>query len=152
MFNDRGRSFLAVGGALSAALAVLHIIVIIIGPAAYRYFGAPDEFATMAEAGSYAPAVLTGIFALIFALWAVYAFAGARMIPRPPMIRLALVLIAGVYIVRGLSALPEALLLMQSPGAFPARFLVFSVISLVTGVFYALGIRQAWRRLRYRDH
>src|SRR5918995_4720090 len=117
MFNDRGRSFLAVAGSLSAALAVLHVIVIVIGPAGYRYFGAPDEFATMAEAGSFAPAVLTAVFALIFALWAVYGFAGARLIPRPPMVRLALVLIAAVYIVRGLSAVPEALLLMRSPDA-----------------------------------
>lgn len=152
MFNDRGRSFLAVGGALSAALALLHIVVIAIGPAGYRYFGAPDEFARMTEAGSFAPAVLTAVFALIFAAWAVYAFGGARLMPRPPMVRLGLVIIAGVYILRGLSAVPEALLLMRNPGAFPPRFLVFSIVSLVIGIFYALGARQAWRRLRHRDH
>lgn len=152
MFNDRGRSFLAVGGALSAALALLHIIVIVLGPPGYRYFGAPDEFATMTEAGSLAPAVLTAMFAVIFGVWAYYGFAGARMIPRPPLLRLGLVVIAAVYMLRGLSAVPEALLLMRTPGAFPARFLVFSIFSLLVGVCYALGARQAWRRLRHRDH
>ena len=151
MFNDRGRSLLAVGGSLSAALAVLHVVVIIMGPPGYRYFGAPDEFARMSEAGSLAPAVMTGLFAAIFAAWALYAFGGARLIPRPPLVRLGLVIIATVYILRGLSAVPEALLLMRSPDAFPPRFLVFSLASLLIGIVYALGIRQAWRRLRYRD-
>ena len=113
MFNDRGRSLLAVGGSLSAALSVLHVVVIVMGPSGYRYFGAPEEFARMTEAGSIAPAVLTGLFAVIFAIWAVYGFAGARLIPRPPLVRLGLVVIATVYILRGLSALPEALLLAR---------------------------------------
>ena len=151
MFNDRGRSLLAVGGSLSAALAVLHVIVIIVGPAGYRYFGAPDEFARMTEAGSLAPAILTALFAAIFAVWAVYGFGGARLIPRPPMVRMGLVVIASVYNLRGLSAVPEALLLASTPNAFPRRFLIFSLVSLAIGVVYALGTKQAWRRLRYRD-
>jgi len=152
MFNDRGKTLLAAGGALSATLAVLHLAVIAMGPAGYRYFGAPEEFATMTERGSYAPAVLTAVFALIFAVWAVYGFGGARLIPRPPMVRLGLVLIAGVYVLRGLSAVPEALLLMRTPGAFPPRFLAFSLVSLLIGFCYAVGARQAWRRLRHREH
>jgi hypothetical protein len=70
--------------------------------------------------------------------------------PRPPLVRLGLVLIAGVYSLRGLSAIPEAILLLRSPDAFPARFLVFSLVSLVIGVFHAFGVRQAWRRLSPR--
>jgi hypothetical protein len=130
---------------------VVHLAVIVIGPAGYRYFGAPDEFATLAESGSAAPAILTGVFAMIFAVWSWYAFGGARRLPRPPLVRLGLTLIAGVYILRGLSAIPEALLLLRARDAFPPRFLVFSLIALAVGVFYALGTRQAWRRLRHRD-
>ncbi|MDQ3070396.1 MAG: hypothetical protein M3R55_11810 [Acidobacteriota bacterium] len=141
---------LATGGALSALLAVLHVAVIVIGPPAYRFFGAPDEFALQAESGSLVPALLTAIFAAIFGLWAAYGFAGARMIPRLPLIREGLALIAGVYILRGLSAIPEAVALLRTPGAFPPRFLVFSIMSLLIGVCYAAGTRQAWRRLRYR--
>lgn len=152
MFNDRGKTLLAAGGAFSAAIAVLHLAVIAMGPAGYRYFGAPDEFATMTAQGSFAPAVLTAVFALIFALWAVYGFGGARLIPRPPMVRLGLVLIAAVYLLRGLSAVPEALLLMRTRDAFPPRFFVFSIASLLIGLCYAIGVRQAWRRLRHREH
>lgn len=150
MFNDRGRSLLAVGGSLSAALALLHVIVIVVGPAGYRYVGAPEEFARMTEAGSPAPAVLTALFGLIFAVWAIYAFGGARLIPRPPLVRLGLVIIAGVYLLRGFNALPEAMELMRSPGSVPPRFLVFSLVSLFIGIIYAAGARQAWRRLRHR--
>lgn len=151
MFNDRGRSFLTVAGAASVILAVLHLAVIVAGPKGYRYFGAPDEFATLAESGSTAPAVLTATFAAIFAVWAVYAFGGARLIRRPPLVRLGLVVISAVYLLRGLSAVPEALLLMRDPAAFPVRFLAFSLISLAVGLCYALGTRQAWRRLRHHD-
>jgi hypothetical protein len=151
MFNDRGRTLLAVGGSLSAAIAILHVVVIVLGPPAYRYFDAPDEFATMTEAGSTAPAMLTAIFAGIFGLWSVYAFGGARLIPRPPLVRFGLVLIAGVYILRGLNAVPQALVLLRNPDAFPPRFLIFSLVSLAVGLFYAAGAKQAWRRLRHRD-
>jgi hypothetical protein len=151
MFNDRGRTLLAVGGSLSAALTVQHCAVIAIGASGYRFFGAPDEFARQAESGSLAPAILTAFFAVIFAVWAGYGFAGARMIPRPPLLRLGLVLIAGVYLLRGCSAIPEALLLLQKPDAFPLRFLLFSLVSLLIGICYAAGARQAWRRLRYHD-
>ena len=149
MFDDRGRSLFTVAGTASALLAALHVVVIVAGPPAYRFFGAP-EFATLAEAGSMAPAVLTGAFALVFAIWSVYAFAGARLMPRPPLVRLGLVLIAGVYILRGLSAIPEAIFLLRTPDAFPGRFLVFSLISLAVGLFHAFGVRQAWRRLSPR--
>lgn len=151
MFNDRGRTFLTVAGAASAVLAVLHLAVIVAGPPGYRYFGAPEEFATLTEAGSYAPAVLTATFAGIFGIWAVYGFGGARRIRRPPLVRLGLVVISAVYLLRGMSVIPEALLLMRDPCAFPPRFLVFSLISLGIGVCYALGTRQAWRRLRHHD-
>lgn len=151
MFSDRGRSLLTVGGVCSAFLAVLHLSVIVMGAPAYRYFGAPDEFALQTEAGSSAPAVLTAAFAVVFAVWAVYAFAGARLIRRPPLVRLGLVVIATVYTLRGLSAIPEALLLLRDAGAFPPRFLVFSLISLAIGLVHAAGAKQAWRRLRHHD-
>jgi hypothetical protein len=152
MFNDRGRSLLAVGGVLSAVLSIVHVAVLLIGAPAYRYFGAPDEFALQSQAGSYVPALLTGFFALIFGVWAIYGFGGARLIRRPPLVRTGLVVIAGVYLLRGMSVLPEALLLMRTPGAFPPRFIVFSVVSLLIGLAYAIGARQAWRRLGHRDH
>ena len=151
MLNDRGRSLLTVAGAASAVLAVLHLAVIVAGPPGYRYFGAPDECSSLTEAGSRAPAVLTAAFAVIFGIWAIYGFGGARRIRRPPLVRLGLVLISAVYLLRGLSAVPEALLLMRDPAAFPPRFVVFSLISLAIGVCYALGTRQAWRRLRHHD-
>lgn len=150
MFNDRGRSFLTIGGSCSAVLALIHVAVIAIGPRGYRYFGAPDEFAQQAAAGSIIPAMLTGGFALIFALWALYGLAGARLIRRPPFVRAGLVVIAAVYMLRGLSIVPETLVWARSDGELPTRFLFFSLASLVIGLCYTLGTRQAWRRLGHR--
>lgn len=66
-------------------------------------------------------------------------------------VRLGLLVIAAVYILRGLSAIPEALLLLRDAGAFPPRFLVFSLISMAIGLVHAAGTTQAWRRLRHYD-
>lgn len=151
MFSDRGRSLLTVGGTCSAILALLYVSVIVMGAPAYRYVGAPDEFALQTEAGSTAPGVLTAMFAVIFAIWAVYGFAGARRMRRPPLVRLGLVTISAVYALRGLAAIPEGLLLLRDPDAFPPRFLVFSLVSLAIGAVHAAGTKQAWRRLRHQD-
>lgn len=95
MFSDRGRSLLTVGGSCSALLAALHVVVIAVGAPGYRYVGAPDEFAMQAEAGSRAPAILTAMFAAIFAIWALYGFGGARRLRRPPLVRFGVVHAAG---------------------------------------------------------
>ena len=82
--------FLIVGGVLSAAASLLHLAVIAGGPSWYRFFGAGEEMARMAEQGSLTPALVTIGIATVLAIWAAYAFAGAGLIPRLPLMRTAL--------------------------------------------------------------
>ena len=104
--------------------------------------------AFLAEAGSLAPADITLLIALVFAVFAAYGFAGASVIRRLPLMRVALVTIAAIYLLRGLSALLQGWALLASPGSFPARYFVFSFVSLVVGVCYALGTRAVWAHLK----
>lgn len=139
---------LKLAGAFSLAIAVLHVVVIAVGAPAYRYFGAGEKLARQAEQGSLAPALLTAGIAVIFALWALYAFSGAGLIRRLPLIRLGLVVIGTIYVLRGLSLGPQ--LPVYFSGAFPqfpVRYLVFSAVSLLVGLLYVLGVARAWRRL-----
>jgi len=138
---------LVVAAVSSAALAALHLAVIAIGAPAYRYFGAGEEMARRAEQGSLVPGVLTLLIAAVFAVFAAYALTGAGFHWRLPLLRVALALIAGIFILRGISAIPQAILLARSPGAFPVRYLVFSLVSLFVGLCYAVGTIQSWKML-----
>ncbi|MBA2467572.1 MAG: hypothetical protein H0V46_08220 [Sphingomonas sp.] len=98
--------------------------------------------AQMAERGSLVPAVLTLGIAAMLAVWAAYAFAGAGIIRRLPLMRTALVAISAIYLVRGLLIVP----VLMKPAA-PAFDIWSSLIVLVYGIVYALGTWRAWNLL-----
>jgi hypothetical protein len=135
---------LIVGGVLSAAASVLHLAVIVGGPAWYRFFGAGERMARLAEQGSWTPAAITVGIASVLALWAAYAFSGAGLIPRLPLLRTALVLISAVYLLRGLVLIPAFAL---NPGGVTPFVLWSSLIVLVYGLAYAIGTWIAWPTL-----
>ena len=139
----RRNPWLILGGLLSAAAAILHVAVIAGGPDWYRFFGAGEEMARMAEQGRLTPHLVTIAIALILAIWAAYAFAGAGLIRRLPLMRTALVAISAVYLLRGLVIVPA---LLQREALDPFT-LWSSLIVLVYGIAYALGTWLAWPAL-----
>jgi hypothetical protein len=146
----RGIVAFLIAGTLSAGIAALHIVIVFVGAPGYRYFGAGEAMARGAEAGSWAPAGLTVLVALAFGVFAAYGFAAARRLPRLPLLRTGLVGIAAIYTLRGVSAVPQGLALVESPALFPTRYVVFSSVALVVGLTYWLGIVMAWASLGKR--
>ena len=138
------RGWLIAAGLLSTGIALLHLAIIAAGPRAYAYFGAP-QLAPMAARGSPVPALMTAGLALLFAIWAWYAFAGAGLAARPPLLTLGLWVIGAVFTARGLVLIPELVALGRDSASVPPRFAVFSSVSLATGVAYLAG---AWLRRR----
>jgi hypothetical protein len=136
--------WLIAGGVLSAAASILHLCVIAGGPHWYRFFGAGEEMARMAERGSATPALITLAIASILAIWAAYAFSGAGLMRRLPLIRTALVLISIIYLLRGLALLPVVAL---RPHAIQPFAVWSSLIVSVYGICYAVGTWRAWRAL-----
>ena len=139
--------FLIAGGVLSGAASLLHLAVIAGGPSWYRFFGAGEGMARMAEQGALTPTLVTIGIATVLAVWAAYAFAGAGLIPRLPLMRTALVLISAVYLLRGLVLIP---VLIVNPGGVLPFVLWSSLIVLVYGVCYAVGTWIAWPALSGR--
>lgn len=132
--------WLIAGGTLSAVAAALHVGVIVGGPAWYRFFGAGEQMAQAAARGSPMPGLVTAGIAAVLAIWSAYAFSGAGLIPRLPLIRTGLVVIAAIYLLRGLGLIPG---LLQGDA-----FMIWSsVIVLVYGAAYALGTWRAWPTL-----
>ncbi|HMG46968.1 MAG TPA: hypothetical protein VK614_05870 [Allosphingosinicella sp.] len=136
--------WLIAAGMLSAGAALLHLAIIAGGPDWYRFFGAGERMARMAERGLLRPTLITLGIAAILALWAAYAFAGAGLIRRLPLMRTALVAITCIYLLRGLALGP---LLVFRPQTVNAFALWSSLIVLVYGIVHAVGTRRAWPAL-----
>ncbi|WP_129790657.1 hypothetical protein [Sphingosinicella sp. CPCC 101087] len=140
----KSNGWLVAGGGLSAAAALLHVAVIFGGPAWYRFFGAGEEMARAAEAGSARPVLVTLGIASVLLVWALYAFSGAGRIRRLPLLRTALVAISTIYLLRALAPIP---MLVVNPETVD-RFVVWSSLTvLVYGVCYAVGTWIAWPRM-----
>ncbi len=139
--------WLVVGGSLSLAASALHIGCVFGGPDWYRFFGAGEAMVQAAERGEAYPTLVTLGIAAMLGLWAAYAFAGAGLIRRVPLMRTALVAITAIYLVRG--AVIVAVL------AFPTLRTPFniwsSLIVLAYGIVYAIGTARAWPRLSTKE-
>lgn len=138
--------WLVAAGVLSALASLLHLAVIAGGPDWYRFFGAGEAMAKAAARGSPMPAIVTLGIAAVLAIWSAYAFAGAGLIPRLPLMRTALVTISAVYLLRGLFLIPAVAQGLGGQGM--NAFAVWSsVIVLIYGVAYAVGTWRAWGSL-----
>lgn len=122
-------------GSINAAIAMLHAVIIYYGPPAYRYFGAGEKMATMAEQGSLLPAAVTFGITLVFSVFAAFAFAEAGLFSLPFSFA-AVISIAAVYTLRGLMVLP----LLVKQGAISRFDLFSSIISLVIGLLHFAGL------------
>ncbi|QTD54639.1 hypothetical protein [Parasphingorhabdus cellanae] len=138
---DFGQKLLVVGGVLSLLASLLHIGVIIGGPDWYRFFGAGEDMARMAEKGSLYPTLITIGIAAILAIWSWFAFAGAGLVWKPPLLRAGLIAISAIYLTRGLVLLPMTLLAPEKINGFA---IWSSAIVLVYGLFYAVGTWKSW--------
>jgi len=146
--DTAGVHLLVAAGVFSAGVSLLHAAIIFAGGPAYRYFGAGERMARMAERGASEPIFITVVLVLIFAIWAAYAFAGAGLIPRLPRLRTVLLLIGLIYAGRGLAAFPQAYFWLSAGSAgVPLRHVAFSAASLAGGLTYLVGTFQAWPRL-----
>lgn len=135
---------LIAAGSLSAAAALAHVVCVWIGGPAYRFLGAGERMARAAEAGSPLPALMTLGIAAILGLWSAYAFSAAGLLPRLPLLRVALVAISAVYLLR---ALAFPLLMASFPDNSLQFWLLSSAICLVIGALHAYGTWQRWAQL-----
>lgn len=125
---------------------LLHVAIIIGGPEWYLASGAGEELARLAESGSIYPAFLGSTLVCIFFGWSLYALSGAGVIRRLPLLKACLLLIAGLCIVRGVYGffIP---LLIKTPYVVSLGvwfWVLSSLVWLVIGLSYAVGIRSRW--------
>jgi hypothetical protein len=136
--------WLIAAGALNAGAALLHLTCIAGGPAWYRFLGAGERMARLAERGSSRPALITIGIATILGLWSAYAFSGAGVLPHLPLLRPVLIAICAIYALRA-AALP--LMLGRMSDRSPAFLVWSSVIVFGFAIVHGIGIWLNWARL-----
>jgi hypothetical protein len=139
MINSK--HLLLLGAWFNVGIALLHIGIIIIGAPAYLYFGAAD-LAILAYQGSPLPAIITSVIVVFFIVFSLYGFAGAGALRRLPLLRTGLILIGGVYTLRGLIVIFDLIRLVRGAD-YSFRQTVFSATALMIGLFHVIG---TWRR------
>lgn len=136
------KRILALAGVLSFAVSLFQA-AIGFSPSLSLYFGAPEALAT----NLYALIIVSLFIAAIIALFGLYAISGAGYIRTLPWLKQILVVISGIYILRGLLLVPEIFVVF---GIFDIsipvapRFVVFSIGSLLIGLIYLIGTIGGW--------
>lgn len=140
------RQILAACGVTNAVLALFHVGCAVVGGPAYRLFGA-GPMVQLAEAGSLLAPSITLAIAALLAGFAAYAFSGAGVIRRLPLLKLGLVVSATIYTLRGLFLLPLLVGIVVAPGVLGWTDVIFGVIcgggALALGIGYFVGMRRA---------
>ncbi len=141
----RGRTLLAIFGWWNVAFAVLHVVIIGMGGAGYRYFGAGEGMARAAEAGSMRPTAITSLLTVMFALWGLVAFSAAGMVRRLGSAKYLTAAIAVLYVLRGALVAPQVWWMHLHPELVPVRFVMFSLVALGLGIVGLWGVSLVWK-------
>jgi hypothetical protein len=96
--------------------------------------------ATLEENGSLLPDLLTFFIAIIFFIWGLYAYSGAGLIRRLPLLKTALVVISSIYTIRGLLLFID----IFSPQHLTVFMLITSIVSFIAGLAHFIGTKQIW--------
>ena len=131
--------FLLAGGIGSLIAAALHVGIIFGGPSWYRFFGAGEKMANMAEAKNPVATVITLGIAGVLAAWGYYGVIGADLLSSHdlPFLGDGILVIGMIYALRGL-----VIVWAISPLTVPRRgfWIWSSLICLALSSLYITGI------------
>lgn len=142
--NPNSNKFLLAAALCCALAALAHLGCILFGADWYRFFGAGEQMAVMAEQGLWYPTIVTLMLVCILFIWAAYALSGAGAIKQLPLTKLALVIITSIFLLRGVSFVG---LMPMFPDNSITFWLVSSAICLFIGGLFAVGTVQQWSKL-----
>lgn len=135
---------LMLAGILTIIVGVLYLGVIIGGPEWYRTFGLGEQAASQVEQGLLRPQALTFVLAVMLIIWGCYAFSGAGILKRLPLLKPSLVWITIIFLLRGIAFVPAYLF---QPESVDNIIIISSFLCLTFGLTYAVGLREVWARL-----
>lgn len=132
-------------GVVASAGALLHIAIMFGGPDWYAFFGAPSGLVELARIGHPRAAISCLVIASFLLILAAYAFSGAKVIRRLPLLRPALAVIGIVLVARGALFIPmilwrpDSLARLCDCRSVDTFIVVTSILCLAMGISYAAG-------------
>lgn len=138
-FDSTINPYLLIGGILTAIVAILHLGCIRYGAPWYRFFGAGEKMALLAERGSIWPTLITSLIVVALSIWSLYALSGAGVIAELPLLLWVISLTTAVYLLRGVGGL---FLIYRPLGRTPVFWLWSSLICLLFGTIHLVGLLQ----------
>lgn len=134
--------YLGWAGVINFAAALAHIAVIIGGASWYRFFGAGEAMATMAEQGQWRPTLITLGIAMLLAIGGIAAWSVAGLLPTYPIARWVVVGFCAVYLLRGVVGLIAPFVLSHPAIAENSTtfWVVSSILCIVFGAVHAMGL------------
>jgi len=146
-----GSFLLLSSGAIVGIIALGHIAIIFGGAEWFRAFGAGERMATMAENGSFLPALSAFAIAVILMVWSLYAYCGATCRFRLPFLKSCLLIISSIFILRGVVGI-ASLFLPRDGHVFSTYDFYFMLItsagSFYLGITYLIGVLKQWEFIK----
>ncbi|MEL7481258.1 MAG: hypothetical protein AAGJ29_06835 [Pseudomonadota bacterium] len=118
--------------------ALYHLVLLIADPSWTAFAGAPPEIVDSLREGTWVAPVSIILIAGSLFVMAGFGLAAAGVIPRWPLQRLALSLIAGIFLLRGLAIVPQ-LMTADITQAFDLFHLFASALIIFIGSAYLLA-------------
>ena len=135
MKYSANNKFLMVGGLIAGLAVIWHLLMIIGGPSWYVFARAPRYIVESAREGTFVAPVGAVAIAMLMFTCAAYAFSGAGLIRKIPLLKLALPTISFICLVRGLYFSP----IFFSLKVLGVWHLVASSVWFFVGVCFLLG-------------
>jgi hypothetical protein len=142
-FSTRSK-FLISAGIIAAASASWHLLCIFGGPSWFAFARAPQQIIESSQQGTLLAPVGTMIVAALMFACTVFAFSAAGLIRKVPLIKSALITIAILCTLRGVTAIPT---FITSTGVDLWQIVASSVWFYV-GVCFTLGSVDQYTRVK----
>lgn len=144
---DEGKGILKIAAFFGFVIVAVHVVIVFIGAPAYRFFGASERIARLAETGSLFPPLITLFFTAVLIVFTLYTLSAAEMIARLPCLKIVLPGITLVYLLRPLPTLLP--ILHPGHGDLPhgAGAEGFALFFLLIGLCNLAGTIRSWKRL-----
>jgi hypothetical protein len=143
-FSNFSNIYLIAGAGCTTIAALLHFACILFGAPLYRFLGAGEVMARMAERGHPYPHVMALIVGTALLVCAAYALSAAGVIMRLPLLPWILCAIIAVFVLRGLAF---SLLMPFFPDNSTVFWIISSGVCLLIGIVHFVGLRQVWSQL-----
>ena len=134
-------NFLLTAGVFSFIASAAHIGIIIGGASWYRFFGAGEKMAVMAEEGKAYPHIITFFIALVLTGFGLVAWSVAGILPSIPYSNMLLTLITAIYLLRGILGFVAPFIDHPATNENSTKFWLWSSgICTSIGIVHILGL------------